>query len=273
MDDLELEEDLNLDDETAADAPELDDAMRAILMRLGTDAVAASRGGTMVSGMPSNTITYAAEPAAPSGGDLESSTNALVREKILARVGAKVAAPTPQLPTKAADPEWQIGDACDAVYLEDDQFYGALIVDGPDDKGQYLVVFTECERERACIACVLTFCADTAMSSGPAPSCCASRQARWGFRWTTWLARAITPRPRRRFTRTLSKLTTLSRSLRRQTIERTVFVVCFLTLEHHLVSASKYFLAASSRRDWSRRSRSDTRMATTANVELELTSK
>lgn len=39
-------------------------------------------------------------------------------------------------------------DSVDAVFLDDDQFYAAMIMDGPDEEGQYLVVFVDYGNEQ-----------------------------------------------------------------------------------------------------------------------------
>ena len=45
---------------------------------------------------------------------------------------------------------WQPGDSCEAIYLEDGLWYEAEVMDGPNEEGEFLVVFTEYGNEQWC---------------------------------------------------------------------------------------------------------------------------
>lgn len=43
---------------------------------------------------------------------------------------------------------WQVGDSCEALFIDDGLWYAAEVLDGPNADGQYLVLFTEYGNEQ-----------------------------------------------------------------------------------------------------------------------------
>ena len=170
MDDIELEEDSTAWDE--GDLQDLDEETRQRLM-LAYDDLDRSKSSIR---LPSRKSAAAPslgalfdDPPAPSTPTVtspgSSSSQEALREKLAARLDAKKREKEEEERRKKEeeimaslnvededllDFAWQAGDSCEAIYIDDGMWYEAEIIEGPNDEGEFLVLFTEYGNEQWC---------------------------------------------------------------------------------------------------------------------------
>lgn len=148
MDDVELEDESVIFENE--EFQELDEETRKRLM-LAYDDLDKSKSSTLRlkfsrdSGAPAAAAAAAAAPPASSDSPVD-----LIREKVQARLEAKKREKE-ETKKQEEDPlmfSWQVGDICEAVFLDDGMWYAAEIIDGPNDEGFYNVLFTDYGNEQ-----------------------------------------------------------------------------------------------------------------------------
>lgn len=148
MDEIELEED-SFNEESLQD---LDEETRQRLMLAFDDNVL----GKSVSG--NSTLRLKSErrdsvadvTAAAAADDNRLGASDLIREKLQARLEAKKREKEEEERKKKEQVvenldsfAWQVGDSCEALFIDDGEWYAAEVMDGPNDEGQFHVLFTE----------------------------------------------------------------------------------------------------------------------------------
>jgi hypothetical protein len=90
--------------------------------------------------------------ATSASSEFGGSTSDLIREKLHARLEAKKQEKEEEERKKkeaeaaaaASDSfAWQVGDSCEALFIEDGLWYEAEVMEGPNKEGQFNILFTE----------------------------------------------------------------------------------------------------------------------------------
>ena len=150
MDDLELEvEDTAWEDE---DFQELDEETRKRLMLAYDDLDKSKTGSIRIKPSVSSSLSSSsAELPKSVAGENEGGSNS-IREKLHARLEQKKREKEEEEARKRQEEQlelgevgfqWQVGDQCEAVFLDDSKWYSAEILEGPNDEGDFNVVFTD----------------------------------------------------------------------------------------------------------------------------------
>jgi hypothetical protein len=155
MDEIELEDDASFDEEALQ---ELDEETRQRLMLAFEDS--SSSGGASLGKSVASNLTLRAKrrdsvadvTATSASSEFGGSTSDLIREKLHARLEAKKQEKEEEERKKkeaeaaaaASDSfAWQVGDSCEALFIEDGLWYEAEVMEGPNKEGQFNILFTE----------------------------------------------------------------------------------------------------------------------------------